>query len=244
MKRLTFTPASADAELLLSVPHSANRERPPWYRKMPLFLRGAATYGVVAGGNGMIPNTTLRACVPFKEALTAGYLITLQADLQVVRRDAGFDFLWSSENTLVSAHSPEQSPGLPSAVAGKPGVMKWFNEFVTTTPTGYSSLFTHPMNRHDLPFRTFSGVVETDRYPLPVQFPFEMLDFDGDSTIIPKGTPVAQMLPFKRDDFIASVGRFDEAEVRRAGFDLHSVIVSSYRRQWWVRKTYGDVGSE
>jgi hypothetical protein len=238
MKQVVFRPATKTAEQLLSPPVPANGKRPSWYSRMPLFVRGQKTFGLIQGQHGMIPNTTLRACMPFKEALTLGYLVLLEADLLVTKKENGFDFSWSVETDLVSSHSPEQAPGLPEPFDGKPGVMKWSNEYTFSTPKGYSALYTHPMNRHDLPFRTFSGVVETDRYPLPVQFPFQMLDFSNDSLIIPKGTPVAQIMPFKRDNFESSLVKANEEETRKAGFVLHSLISSAYKTLWWVKKTY------
>ena len=71
------------------------------------------------------------------------------------------------------------------------------------TPPGYSVLFTHPMNWHYLPFYSLSGVVDTDTYTMPVLFPFMMKNnFEG---IIPKGTPVIQIIPFKRDDWKSNI---------------------------------------
>jgi hypothetical protein len=46
---------------------------------------------------------------------------------------------------------------------------------------------------------TLTGVVDTDAYPLVVLFPFMMKNtFEG---VIEKGTPVVQIIPFKREDW-------------------------------------------
>ena len=56
---------------------------------------------------------------------------------------------------------------------------------------------------HDLPFSTFSGIVDTDKHPMCISFPFLIRkDFNG---ILKKGTPIAQCIPIKRENFMAYV---------------------------------------
>ena len=65
-------------------------------------------------------------------------------------------------------------------------------------PPGYSLLITHPVNRHDLPFTTLTGLVDTDRYKDNfINFPARWRDpaFNG---VLAKGTPIAQCVPVKR----------------------------------------------
>ena len=82
--------------------------------------------------------------------------------------------------------------------------MNWYYE----TPPGYSVLITHPMNRFDLPFYTMSGIVESDIWGLPVFTAFFLQkDFIG---VIPKGTPIFQIIPFKRDDWEREVSDDDD----------------------------------
>ena len=51
-----------------------------------------------------------------------------------------------------------------------------------------------------MPFTIFSGVVDTDTYQVPVAFPFVLKEpnFEG---MIPAGTPIAQVIPFKRESW-------------------------------------------
>ena len=46
--------------------------------------------------------------------------------------------------------------------------------------------------------KILDGVVDTDRYHAPVNLPFVALAGDGVHTL-PKGTPLAQIVPFRRD---------------------------------------------
>ena len=68
-------------------------------------------------------------------------------------------------------------------------------------PPGYSVLFTHPFNRPDLPFTTLTGLVDCDKFhDSPVNFPARWHDA-GFNGVLPKGTPVAQCLPVKRESW-------------------------------------------
>ena len=60
-------------------------------------------------------------------------------------------------------------------------------------------MFTHPINRSDLPFTTLTGMVDFDTFHYsPIHFPARWRDpsFNG---VLPKGTPVAQCIPVKRE---------------------------------------------
>ena len=61
-------------------------------------------------------------------------------------------------------------------------------------------MITHPLNRYDLPFITSSGIVdETVSWAGTFSF-WVKENFEG---IIPYGTPMAQIIPFKRDSWEA-----------------------------------------
>jgi len=87
----------------------------------------------------------------------------------------------------------------------------------------------------DLPFQTLSGIVDCDVHPNSVFVPFFLKkDFEG---IIPAGTPIMQLLPFKRESWESSKGpvnkmaRFSSDLVKR--YAMHN-----YRRLYWSKKSY------
>jgi antitoxin (DNA-binding transcriptional repressor) of toxin-antitoxin stability system len=75
----------------------------------------------------------------------------------------------------------------------------WFPEWSVETPPGYSALYTHPLNRFELPFLTVSGIIDNDKVILPGSMPFFVKE--GFVGIIEAGTPIAQIIPFKREDW-------------------------------------------
>ncbi|HUZ31767.1 MAG TPA: hypothetical protein VMV19_06645, partial [Xanthobacteraceae bacterium] len=133
---------------------------PDWFKALP---QKAFNPTVGAGGQ------TVKKCPAFVDAMTCGFLIPLPVDLEV--RDGEFNWNFEVPQGYVSAYS--HSPiGFhdSSQIAGTPFfdedrfVIK-FNSFWTIeAPPGYSVLFTHPVNRADLPFTTLTGLVDCDTF--------------------------------------------------------------------------------
>ncbi len=180
--RFTCPPDLID---ILPKPAPARRTAPDWYKAMPMdnpVLNGSA-------------DLTIKHCMPFIDALTTGFIIPLQADIQV--KDGEFNWDWSHDESPLGFHFPTQAPGVPF-IDEEEVVVKAHNFWSIHTEPGYATLFTHPLNRLDLPFRTLSGVVDTDSFDaLPVHFPMVWVDRDFEGTL-PAGTPIAQCMPIER----------------------------------------------
>jgi hypothetical protein len=76
--------------------------------------------------------------------------------------------------------------------------MKFHNFWTIVTPPGWSCLFVDPLNRPNGLFEIVAGIVDTDRYTAPVHFPFFATGPDG-LHAIEKGSPMVQVIPFRRD---------------------------------------------
>jgi len=189
-------------ETVLPRPVPAVQGLPDWFKALP-----QKAFNPSVGGDTM----TVKKCPPFIDAMTYGFLIPLAADLEV--RDGEFSWDFAVPEGVVGDHaySPIDFHD-PSQIAGTPFfdddrfIIKFYNFWTIQAPAGYSLLFTHPVNRRDLPFTTLTGLVDCDTfYENPVHFPARWHDaeFNG---VIPKGTPVAQCLPVKRESWS---GRFE-----------------------------------
>jgi hypothetical protein len=190
---LTFR-CPPELEKVLPRPIPAVRGLPDWFKAMP-----ASTYNPTLGSE----TQTVKKCPPFIDAMTYGYLIPLMADLEV--RDGEFTwnfvpegFVSEFSHSPIGFHDPSQVTGSPFSDDDQ-FIIK-FNSFWTIeAPPGYSLLFTHPVNRTDLPFTTLTGLVDCDAFHhSPVNFPVRWHD-PGFNGVLPKGTPVAQCLPIKRE---------------------------------------------
>ena len=91
---------------------------------------------------------------------------------------------------------------------------------------------------HDLPFTIFPGIVDTDTYYAPVNIPFTMNDqkFEG---LIPKGTPIVQVLPFKRESWKKSFGGdFEKNNIKQISYSIKSKFFDSYKTMFRSKKQY------
>lgn len=198
-----------DFEGVFDPPVPASRVLPDYYKDMPPLT--SATGRPVFNERGE-PGETMKKCMPVLDSMTFGYFITLATDVHVEDQgDFGKNFVWPADGfTAISSHPEGQFPGLPIGEEyDTSSAYKFINPWHIVTPPGYSTLFVQPMWHYDLPFHVFPGVVDTDRHPVAVNFPFLMRkNFEG---YLKKGIPIVQAIPFKRDEFVSSAGVRDLA---------------------------------
>lgn len=230
--KFTFSPFEKDAELADIYPTPGIKHLPEWFKNLKVGLDGSNKYRLE---NGDI-FATVKACLPFMDAMTAGYMVTLVEDVEVSWQDDRPVFKWRTNRKIISTHVIEQTYGIGVPEGFFPQIIKFESEVVITTPKNYSAFFMHPANRYDLPFMTVSGFVETDTYNMPVKFPFFIQkNWEG---IIEKGTPVVQIIPIKREKWEHQIEPFDQNKTRKAFLNFYSKINRSYKSQFWVRKDY------
>lgn len=239
MPRVIFKPETKKGAVQYPKPVPASQFIPEWYKDTPLYTRGEKQLGPSSEGRG-VSNFSIKGCVPFQDALTSGYIFSLPADVEVSLGEDGFFYIRWVVTTFepASTHSQEQGGLIPRSSDHNPFPFKWMTQWMMKTPKGYSTLFTHPLNRYDLPFRSFTGIVDTDKHPIATNFPFQLLDQPKYPYIIPKGTPIAQAIPFKRESWTSDYEKADEIELEKNMALLHSKIGRSYRNQWWTKKTF------
>lgn len=236
--KLYFMPQSKIAEHIIDPPLASKRVLPEWYLDTPPYIDNEKTAGIYSDYVNSGVNTTIKKCVPFLDAITYGYVYCLPMDIEIIKNNKEFIIRWRYNHDLISKHSEDQAPLIPSPVNGEKNIFKWNSDFIIKTPPGYSTFFTHPVNRHDLPYRTFSGIVDTDKYFTPVNFPFQLLDLKEKRTIIEKGTPICQFFPIKRDNWQSEIIKFDEEKTIKGNFEIFSKIKNSYKRKFWSKKIF------
>lgn len=237
MKKVKFLSIENADNLNLNVVR-ATQIIPDWYKKSPQRVEGLEKLSLNPN-NPSMTTSTYKICSPFLDALTNGYMFYLSEDIEVAKHENGEPYILyrkASGLETVSAHDDNQWTGLHYPENCYPVVFKWQNHFVTKTPKKYSTLITHPHNRFDLPFYTLSGVVDTDKYNLEIQFPFFIKNnFTG---IIKAGTPIAQITFFKRHTWFKTLDRKKQNFVKQARFKFFSNIERSYKNLIWQKKEY------
>lgn len=242
---ITFTNVSGFDEI--EKPQPASNFIPFWYKGMSSYIGDAKK----PDGKG---NTlaTIKRCMPVFDAIVAGYIITLPADVYVsIKKYDPQDpntgqaidnlptksiqtFEWS-EFGLIGFHPIEQAPSHPSR--NEHEYAKWINSWAIKTPKGYSTLFVQPFHRESF-FTILPGIVDTDKYTAPVNFPFVINDpeFEG---LIPKGTPIAQVIPFKRESWDMKMGGQKELEEQtNISRQLNTKFFDRYKTMFRSNKEY------
>lgn len=237
-KTIKFVPDSPRAERILQSPTPAYKNVPEWYKRLSKYTVSDVKFSRLptetSGPNDT--NLTAKACKPFLDSFTVGYIITLPTDVSIVDPDIyGTRIIWDSNTNMVDAHSALQINGLSVPEEYEPSPYKWNFHWAIEVPDGYSLIYTHPFNRVELPFHTLTGVVDSDVYGAPVNLPFFLRkDFTG---VLPIGTPVAQVIPIKREDWTHSIGTcedYDPFTVER--IKLH--MSGGYKKMYWKPKNY------
>lgn len=237
--KIFFQEFSKDAHCIDNPPIPATKAIPDWYRNMPMHFDGNNKTQISKNPNTPYDlNLTAKGCTPLLDSLSIGYMLCVSNDVQVYKDNNGIiNIKWRNTfDPVVSSHDSRQiDENLFENFENH--TFKWLYEWHIETPPGYSCIYTHPLNRYDLPFRTFSGVVDTDKYPNAVHFPFKFEKF-YDDFVIPAGTPVCQVIPFKRDEWRSEIIPYDEEKVKRGQSKLLRYINKSYKRQFWSKKSY------
>lgn len=209
-------------------PKPAIRLIPKWYREMESSFPDKNFWG-------RKPDEllTIKKCMPVLDAITAGYIIVSPCDVYVSMKDDEPSFHSSIPN-LISFHPRKQAYLHPHANQFR--FPKWENVWSIKTPKGYSCLFIPPMHHQNQDFEILEGIVDTDEYSVEVNFPF-VLKNPTLERLIPAGTPIAQVIPFKRDEwqsiFLEKTG--EPEKVKRL---LDSRLHTRYKHLFWKRKSY------
>ena len=152
---------------------------PEWYKKL----------------EHSVENRTVKGCMPFLDTLTSGYLLKMPQDFHVrhnieQKNDKGETFQDSFQthalhefrqflnfksinlNSGIDIHPLKQLKGSPLIEKNKNlAFYKILNPWRIKTPKGYSCLFVPPLNNSDDRFSIIAGIVDTDTFPLEINFP-------------------------------------------------------------------------
>jgi hypothetical protein len=200
---------------------------PKWYKDTP-----AKTFDP-----NPFKSATGKACIPFLDSFTTGYTILLPVDIMVTPNAEGGLTFGQSDTSIhvIGTRDPKAMPLLPIPKEYDQGHHIWSTPCALELPSGYSMLVTHPINRMDLPFTTLSGVI--DDYKMS-QGSLPVMIKKGFAGLIPAGTPIAQIIPFKREDWVIENKPGLLAEAQKYGQRARNTLVGYYKRTFWKKKNY------
>lgn len=225
-----------------SMPKPAIKTIPEWYRKADRFAIDPRTQKPweMPDGSGKIP--TWKACPAIFDIMGTGYVYRTPCDVEFYEDELGeiqCRVLDELNKDFVGDRPPMPQFEHPLGYHSKH--FAWWADWAVEVPEGYSVLYTQPFNRFELPFLTTSGIIDNDHVHLPGTMPFFVVK--GFTGIIPAGTPYAQMLPFKREDWSSeidtSIQYEDMARKNQENSDKYRRPDGGiYQKEVWERRTY------
>jgi len=242
-------------------PEPSSKNIPKWYKDLESYIGGDK----VPDGNGGTTGT-IKKCMPVFDAINTGYIIKTPVDVYVSQKEAEYAdkdhfektgeqialteekikeiglpktvpyYEWANFSIL-QFHPVEQAPNHPNRNGHRGSYPKWINPWGIQTPPGYSVAFVQPWHRESV-FTIMPGIVDTDTYTAPVNFPFVLNDTSW-SGLIPAGTPIAQVIPFKREEWVMELGGIEELQnSSKVTNKLRTRFFDSYKSQFRALKEY------
>ena len=168
--------------------------------------------------------------------MTSGYIISTYCDIWVSKNKNNEIVYTTPEHDAISFHPISQAPSHP--YMNNFAYPKWMNPWAIKTPKGYSLLFMPPVHGSNKYFQILEGIVDTDKYNHLVHLPFVLKDINFEG-LIPAGTPVAQLIPIKRDIWKSEVGnKKNQKNIEKHRALIKSTFFDGYRKFFWSKKEY------
>lgn len=232
MSIISFYPFNEKTMSFAPEPIPASRAVPNWYKQQ------AGTIDEEAFIKNGMTSSTVKRCMPVFDYMTAGYLILMPCDIYIDATNPE-KIEWSVPmamkgfgSDMVSSHAREQYDSYPiDKNKYHKDLFRIMPFWSVKTEKGYSTLFTHPTHKDPLPFMAIGGLVDTDNFITEGHLSFLIeKDFKG---TIKQGTPLVQIIPFKREDWNMKIVDPQQSvkEIQKQRLNLRSTFVNGYRNK-------------
>lgn len=228
-------------ELGVPRPEPAIKHFPKWFKDMPRFFSDNHVGDVPTREFG-----TIRDCPAVNDAMSFGYTLFLPCDIFIdatgdeVRYDTG---LFGSGSRIedagfhpITVHDPLATAHYRAMFDFHPQTLKWQTYWGVKTDEGYSTMFIHPIHRNDLPFYSVTAIVDTDKFA--TRNPYAFFIKSGFKGVLQRGTPMLQVIPFKREEWNMEITEPDGSDYHRSQQQIASVFTQPYKRLFWQRKKF------
>jgi hypothetical protein len=230
IKKIEFIKTS-DKVSDLYFPVPASKEIPEWYKNISSYMGGDKA--VIGKGETL---STIKKCMPVFDSISSGYLLKTYCDIEILWDGISYEFVTSPYyGEVIVGHSAGQVTGHPGVNNRHTYVPKLLNLWAVKTSPGYSSLILPPMHRNNI-INIFPGIIDSDSFHDVTNFPFTV-NTKEEKIIIPAGTPIAQVIPFKREDWKMSIND-DPKDSLKSSNSVRSVFFEAYKNMFWNKKSY------
>lgn len=229
-KKIQFIPSSLYTENFLDPPEPAKKHIPQWYKDIKNDVKKNPVFN-----NGNLDGN-VKMCMPFFDSFTNGYIQKTWCDIYIKKYGDVIGFNYSIADTkIMDVRDRCSIPFYNEEFYSEE--FTWRSHWILKTPKNYSVLICHPLNRLDLPFYTLSGIIDSDIYfhTKDGNLPFYIKkDFEG---LIPKGTPMYQIIPIKRDNWEKNNIKYNIDVDKRYWYKM-SFYWEFYKNKCWQKKSF------
>ena len=179
-------------------------------------------------------NATFKKCTPMLDVLSSGYIVSLWADVQIKILNNNPRLSWRVKKSVFSVHDGE---GVEAPTGYHNEQFKFLNQWIPKLPPGFSALIIPCPGYPNSPFRPISAIIDYDKTTHPLFPPMYLKnDFEG---ILEKGTPMFQIIPFKRNNWKSNFSFLEDGQsIINEDRDIKATIVNNYVKNFWEKKTY------
>jgi hypothetical protein len=235
-QKIIFQEATDAAKYILEIPKPATNYVPEWYRSQKLFSNGQNN---ILKSKDEPASGTYKLCVPLIDSLTSGYCFVTPCDIVVTNKSKnGYapQLEWGIDSAPLDMQDAKVLGNFPIPTGHNETSFRWNTDWKIITPKGYSVWITHPTQRYDLPFTTLGAFIDTDKHPNRIITPFFVKDgFEG---IIPEGTPIAQIIPIKRDSWVSEKKPYENGTEYIFKNIMRTKVMRVYKTKFWSKKEY------
>lgn len=115
-------------------------------------------------------------------------------------------------------------------------LFKFHNPWIIETSPGWSVKIQNPPNNWENDLNILEGVVDTDNYYNQINFPFVWIGSEQGQWMIPKGTPLIHVVPFKRTEVDLEITTIDAKKLKTTSNKLRSRFHDNYKHEFWSKR--------
>jgi hypothetical protein len=170
---------------------------------------------------------SVRKCPGIGDWMQLGYIIPAWTDIDIDQSgDYGPAVMLSNSRDSAAAHPSAQCKGMLEQKSHFGGSIKLPHNWKIVTSPGWSVMIVPLWYWKDQPWEAMPGIIHTDNHHGEVNINFVLKNKDA-NIHIPAGTPLVQIIPFKRE----SVDAISRAETQE-DINRYKIILKAYE---WVK---------
>lgn len=244
MPKIYFEELNPDICKSIKAPEPSNRKAPHWLRDMDAYYHDESLpLGLKHKDFG-----TIKSCPAVQDSFNFGYTICMPMDLYLDSTDPDFlkwhcPLFFPHDESSVNNLKDFVHPVVLKSVEGYPLETEYHKLFIKLSPfwgikteTGYSTWFTHPKHVGSQPICILDAIVDTDKFP--ARSPYAFAVKKGFKGVIKEGTPIIQIIPFRRENWESEVIDLSLEDYRKQGVAVARSFTNSYKKFLWTRKKF------